>query len=216
MQTWQNRITRLEYHKPSALADHPHQWRAHTESQAAAIKGILEEVGIAGALLAYYSAENDGQLTAIDGHMRKSLAPNVEWPVLVLDVDDDEARKLLATFDPIGAMAQIDTDALLDLLKETEVESQALTVLMEGIALEAESSVSQRPQFDDLIEQFTSTQGRKIAGDEKWFYVEFYGDPQRWEALNRLLHSVIDKSSGHELDNDFFYRMVNAYFSDAG
>lgn len=64
MQPWQNRIIGLEYHKPGDIVEHPYQWRAHTKAQIAAIKGILAEVGIAGALLAYYSPDNDGALKA--------------------------------------------------------------------------------------------------------------------------------------------------------
>ena len=137
MQPWQNRIIGLEYHKPGDIAEHPYQWRAHTETQVAAIKGILAEVGIAGALLAYHSPDNDGALTAIDGHLRKSLKSDVEWPVLVLDVDDAEALKLLATFDPIGAMAQVDLGALQKVLERVEMEDTALQAMLKGLAEDA-------------------------------------------------------------------------------
>lgn len=137
MQSWQNRIIGLEYHKPGDIVEHPYQWRTHTEAQVAAIKGILAEVGIAGALLAYHSPENDGALTAIDGHLRKSLEAGIEWPVLVLDVNDAEALKLLATFDPIGAMARVDLEALQKVLERVETEDTALQAMLEGLAEDA-------------------------------------------------------------------------------
>ncbi len=52
-QTWRNRIVGLEQHKPSELLDHPFQWRTHPANQVNALRGVLEEVGIAGALVAW-------------------------------------------------------------------------------------------------------------------------------------------------------------------
>ena len=45
---WRNRVKGLEYHKPGEIADHPYQWRTHPREQAAALRGILDKVGIAG------------------------------------------------------------------------------------------------------------------------------------------------------------------------
>jgi len=52
---WRNRIIGLENHKPGEIADHPLQWRTHSAHQQSALRGVLEEVGIAGALLVYRS-----------------------------------------------------------------------------------------------------------------------------------------------------------------
>ena len=46
----------------------------------------------------------DGALEIIDGHLRQSLDPRMTVPVLVLDVNQDEADKLLATLDRRRAM----------------------------------------------------------------------------------------------------------------
>jgi hypothetical protein len=77
------------------LTAHPGNWREHPAAQAEALKGVLAEVGIAGALLAYRSERQGGALVVIDGHLRKDAAPQ-RWPVLILDVDDAEADYLLA------------------------------------------------------------------------------------------------------------------------
>ena len=39
----------------------------------------------------------------IDGHLRQDVANDQEIPVLVLDVERDEARYLLTTIDPLSA-----------------------------------------------------------------------------------------------------------------
>ena len=144
MADWRNRIVGLEYHKPGEIADHPLQWRVHSTAQEAALRAVLSEVGIAGALLAY---RNNGDLVAIDGHLRKSLDADAEWPVLLLDVTEDEANKLLATTDPLAAMAGADAAMLGDLLAVIETENDTLQALLDGLA-EEHGIVAEEPPDD--------------------------------------------------------------------
>ena len=51
-------------------------------------------------------------------------------PVLVLDVSEEEADKLLATLDPLAAMAGKDTEQLASLLKTLKDSNDALTPLV--------------------------------------------------------------------------------------
>ena len=97
---------RLEWLDPASLGDNPQNWRRHSPIQNAALRDALKEVGWAGALL-----YNSRTKTLIDGHLRKKVAVG-PVPVLVGDWSEDDERKILATLDPIGAMAQADTDAL--------------------------------------------------------------------------------------------------------
>ena len=48
----------------------------------------------------------DGRLKLIDGYLRRDLYPNLDVEVESLDVNDDEARALLLSFDPLAALAQ--------------------------------------------------------------------------------------------------------------
>ena len=100
---YRNRIKALEYVNSADLVAHPGNWREHPAAQAEALKGVLSEVGIAGALLAYRSERQGGALVVIDGHLRKDAAPQ-KWPGLILDVDDAEGDYLVATRDPLTAM----------------------------------------------------------------------------------------------------------------
>lgn len=102
--SWRSRIIALEQHYASELTVHPANWRTHATTQQSAMRQALDTLGIADALLIYSSAEH-GTATIIDGHMRQSLEPQQLWPCLRLDVSDDEALALLATHDPLGAMA---------------------------------------------------------------------------------------------------------------
>lgn len=85
-------------------------WRQHPRSQREALAAILAEVGYADAVLA--RELDDGRVQLIDGHLRQDLAGEETVPALILDVTEEEAAKILATHDPIAAMAGADKDAL--------------------------------------------------------------------------------------------------------
>jgi hypothetical protein len=115
------------------LQDHALNWRVHPQAQADALLGTLGELGIASALLVYDSPRQGG-LCIIDGHLRKSLDPAQEWPCLLLDLDDDEAAYLLATHDPLGAMAEASKDALAALLEDVRSGSSAVQQMLAQLA----------------------------------------------------------------------------------
>ena len=73
------------------------------------IEAILAEIGYADAVLARELP--DGGLEIVDGHLRADLDPEQQVPVLVLDVTEAEASKLLAVLDPVAMMAQPDEAA---------------------------------------------------------------------------------------------------------
>ena len=128
-----NRIKTLEYIHTRDLVAHPGNWRDHPKAQADALLGVLKEVGIAGALLAYRSERQGGALVVIDGHLRKDAAPT-KWPVLVLDVNDEEADYLLATHDPLAAMATADAGALDALLSSVQSGEAAVQAMLSQLA----------------------------------------------------------------------------------
>jgi hypothetical protein len=104
----------------------PHEWnyRVHPELQKAALAGIYQEVGFARRLLAYELP--DGRLKLIDGHLRRDLDPDMEVDVEVLDVNDEEARQLLLTIDPLASLAEQQEQLRQRLLEITPVDSVEL------------------------------------------------------------------------------------------
>src|SRR5262245_52090618 len=97
------------------LLDNDGNPRRHPQAQRDALRGVLEQIGIAAAMIAYHSERNGGKLTLIDGHLRKQDF-DVDWPTLILDVSDEEADLLLATHDPLAALAEYDQPKLQALL----------------------------------------------------------------------------------------------------
>jgi DNA modification methylase len=130
-----NRVLGLVSVRASDLVPHPRNWRAHPEKQAAALRGILAEIGYADALLARELP--DGRLQLIDGHLRAETTPDLEVPVLVLDLTEAEADKLLLSLDPLAAMAEANAEALDALLRDVETDSDGLLEMYASLAEEA-------------------------------------------------------------------------------
>jgi hypothetical protein len=126
----------------AALRPNPKNWRTHPPEQLDALRGVLAEIGFAGACLARELP--DGSLVLLDGHARAETAPGAVLPVLVLDLDEAEADKLLATFDPLGAMAGADAAKLDALLRDVQTGSQAVGDMLTELA-EAAGIVPETP-----------------------------------------------------------------------
>ena len=127
-----DRVVGLVRVRARDLVPHPSNWRTHDDRQRAALRGILGEVGFAGALLA--RRLEDGRYGLIDGHLRAETTPDMEVPVLVLDVTEEEAAKILATHDPLAAMAGQDDRILRELLDGIRTDSDALKDLWADLA----------------------------------------------------------------------------------
>lgn len=110
---FKDRIKEFKRIKASELLANPLNHRVHPEPQKKALRKTLQEIGFAGALLC---REQDGQLVLLDGHMRAAECGDSEVPVLILDVNEEEGNKILASYDAIGSMAKIDEKILNDLL----------------------------------------------------------------------------------------------------
>ena len=131
-----DRIKELRRVPAGLLRPHPKNWRTHPAGQQDAVRGLLVEIGYADALLARELA--DGSLELLDGHLRTRLTPDAEVPVLIVDLDDEEAAKLLALHDPLVALAEPDGDVLADLLAHVETQSEAVQAVLQDVLAERE------------------------------------------------------------------------------
>src|SRR6266849_1972071 len=102
--TIRNRIKSHRRVRARDLVPHELNFRLRPELRKAALQALYAEVGFARSLLAYELP--DGRLKLIDGHLRRDLDPDMEVDVEVLDVNDDEARVLLLSMDPLASLAQ--------------------------------------------------------------------------------------------------------------
>ena len=117
-----SRIKELRQVPAGSLKPHPLNWRRHSTRQRSAVHALLVELGHVNALVV--RELDNGELQLIDGHLRAGLDPREVVPVLVVDLDDDEALEALATLDPLAGMAAADHGAL-DSLQAEIVEDAA-------------------------------------------------------------------------------------------
>ncbi|MFO0929164.1 MAG: hypothetical protein U0736_19430 [Gemmataceae bacterium] len=129
--TVRNRIVRHDRVRAGDLVPHEHNPRRHPAAQRAALQALYDEVGFARSLLVYPLP--DGRLKLIDGHLRRDLDPDMPVDVEVLDVTDEEARKLLLSIDPLAALADHDPATLDELRRITTSDSDELTNLWRAI-----------------------------------------------------------------------------------
>jgi DNA modification methylase len=130
--TIRDRIRELRRVRAADLVPNPKNWRRHPKAQAAALRGLLEEIGYADALLARELP--DGRLMLIDGHLRAETTPELELPVLILDLNEAEADKLLLTLDPLASLAESDAERIGSLLQTVRTDSAAVEELLRRTA----------------------------------------------------------------------------------
>jgi hypothetical protein len=136
-----DRVKELRRVRAGDLTPNPRNWRTHPKAQQDALRGILAEVGYADALLARELP--DGSLMLVDGHLRAETTPDQEVPVLVLDIDQAEADKLLLSLDPLAALAETNSTALDALLREVDTGSEGLQQMYADLAADAKLYVEQ-------------------------------------------------------------------------
>lgn len=170
-----DRIKELRRVKASRLRPHPKNWRTHPLAQQDALRGVLAEIGYADALLARELP--DGSLELVDGHLRAEITPDAEVPVLVLDLDEKEAAKLLALHDPLAGLAEADHDVLADLLQRVETENEAVRTLLDQTLSSAkpwDGGSNEEPSTDVTIpESFQIAIECKDEAEQRALYERF-------------------------------------------
>jgi len=107
-------------------------WRTHPDSQKDAIRGILAEVGMVDVLKVVPTGEGDYVL--VDGHARAEILGSQPVKCAVLDLTQEEVRKVLATFDPIAGLAGRDQQMFDDLAAMIETDNEALAAMIAEMA----------------------------------------------------------------------------------
>lgn len=145
------------------LVPNERNWRRHPAQQRAALRGILAEIGYADALLARRLA--DGRLGLIDGHLRAEETRDSVVPVLVVDLTEEEADKLLLSLDPLAAMATADKEALKALLASVRTEDAGLRAMLDG--LQGDTTVP--PEHPTLADRFGVPPFSVLNAREGWW-----------------------------------------------
>jgi hypothetical protein len=130
--TIRNRIKDHRRIRAGDLVPHELNWRTHPKRQQETLAALYAEVGFARSLLAYELP--DGRLKLIDGHLRRDLDPDMLVDVEVLDVSDEEARKLLLSIDSLAGLAETDAAVTAQLAAQCRADAPVLNDLWQALA----------------------------------------------------------------------------------
>lgn len=103
--TWTNRIIEYSNVSPRELRANPLNARVHPPSQRAALESVLDTIGMVQQVIV-----NRRTGLIVDGHLRVQMAADAglaSIPVAYVDLTESEEEAVLATFDPMGALAQV-------------------------------------------------------------------------------------------------------------
>lgn len=158
---FQNRIISHGVKPADQFLAHPKNARIHPQFQRDVMHDALNTVGFVAPVIEAKS----GYL--LDGHERiyQALKTNADVPFVVVDVDEDEEAFVLATFDPITALANYDNALLDGLLREVDSDSKHIQKMLAELA--EDSGLYLDPHVPDPTQQ----QEPQLKGDH---FIEIY------------------------------------------
>jgi len=165
MTEWRNRIVEYGEATPEDLLANPRNWRIHPKMQQDALSGVLDEIGWVDDVIV-----NKRTGFVVDGHLRVSLAiskGNGKVPVKYVDLSEEEEMVILATIDPIAAMAATDKDKLSEVFDVIQSDNEQVQQLLDDIAKKEriEREVDEDPgaqidKADELQEKWQVERGQ--------------------------------------------------------
>ena len=132
---WENRIVGYGEEAPDQLMANPRNARIHPKFQQDALKGVLDEVGWVQNVIV-----NRASGAIVDGHLRVTLAMRHDQPlvpVTYVDLTDAQEAEILATLDPITALAVYDKEQLDALLREVQSGEAGVQAMLAELAEKA-------------------------------------------------------------------------------
>ena len=140
---WRTRVVGYAEVPVATLLANERNWRQHPTLQTDALAGIFRDVGIVQNLLVnkrtspQWPDTQRGIEVLIDGHARTALAlqhGQTTLPVTYVDLTPAEEAEVLVSFDPLGALAEANTEALAGLLQEVSSGESAVQQLLAQLA----------------------------------------------------------------------------------
>lgn len=186
MTTFRNRIIEYGVKPADQFLAHPKNARLHPQFQRDVMQAALDSIGFVAPVIEAKS----GYL--LDGHERiyQALANNSDVPYVKVDVDEDEESYILATFDPITALAKYDTQLLDGLLQEVNSDSEAVQRMLSQLGASNGIGEPFNP-YDEWVgmPEFEQDDLQGII-----LHVHFENEKDRADFFNKIGQSFTDKT----------------------
>jgi hypothetical protein len=197
---FRSRIVGTGDEAPDQLLANPKNWRIHPKHQQDALAGVLTEVGWVQQVVV-----NRRTGFVVDGHLRVTLALREDEPtipVVYVDLSEAEEGLVLATIDPLSALAGRDDDKLRELLGDAETNDPALRALLDSLEVRAEDAPmpdlpdGDREPFQQMTftlhdEQVESVRRAMSAADALGPYVGSPNENGNGNALARVCETFL-------------------------
>mgnify|MGYP003381720370 CR=1 FL=1 len=177
---WRNRIVGYSEEVPDQLLANPSNWRIHPAAQQNALSGVLKEVGLVQNVVANRTT---GHL--VDGHLRVMLAMRENQPVVPVtwvELSEEEEHLILASLDPLAAMATADAGALDALLSSVQSGEAGVQAMLADLAAHSGLyDAGDTPHLDDLADEYGDPGERDF-----WPFIRVQVSPdtfRRWRSL---------------------------------
>lgn len=142
-----NRIVRQENVAPGKLRANAKNWRTHSDEQKAIMRAMLQRVGWVAPVMV-----NEKTGNIVDGHLRVQIAIEDGLPAIPVDFVDltpGEEDQVLASYDPLAALAGVDPELQAELLLSISNAQDELGDFLEQQAAEAAAVVGAMSFGDD-------------------------------------------------------------------
>lgn len=131
--SWRNRIVGYGEKPARDFLANPANWRIHPHTQEQALTGLLDDVGWVTGVV-----ENITTGHLVDGHLRVLAAlkagEDTLVPYLQVELTEHEEAEILATLDPVAALAGTDAAKYADLLGNIGAVNSAVSALLSSIS----------------------------------------------------------------------------------
>ena len=119
---WRSRIVGYGEEAPDQILAHPLNPRVHSSRQRETVSALVGEVGVVEPIII-----NQRSGFLVNGHLRAQLALSQDDPsplaVTYIDCDEAEERFILATYDPVGALATTNRTKMAELVAQATTEN---------------------------------------------------------------------------------------------
>ena len=162
--TWRNRIVGHGVVNAANLVANDKNWRQHPKSQEQAMTAALEKIGWVQDVIV-----NKRTNRIVDGHLRVSMskAKNEKVPVTYVDLTEAEEQFVLTTFDPLGALAEQNNEALKSLLQQFNDDALAALIFGNNKALTRDGKTDPDEVPEPQKEPITKTGDLWLLGNHR-------------------------------------------------